>query len=115
MEEIDIIELLKRIKEGKTPKKINIKNTDTVFILNENFGQNRMDIDELYIWENSPMNWFERMHIDINTKINILDEPKNKRIPNISDNFDYDTVSTYDLCLKIDDIIDYINDKETNG
>lgn len=44
-EEIDIIELLKRVKEGKAPKKIKIKeDSDDIFIFNPKYEE----IGELY-------------------------------------------------------------------
>lgn len=65
MEEIDIIELLKRVKEGKAPKEIEIKNK--IFTYNQS-----KDISYLYSYYAD--GWLQ-YDIDFDTKIKILDKP----------------------------------------
>ena len=68
MEEIDIIELLKRIKEGKAPKLIEIDGTEYEFYENYN------DIVCAYQTEDCD-DWLENETITLDTKIKILDKP----------------------------------------
>ena len=67
MEEIDIIELLKRENEGKAPKVIEIRGTKFYSSDTEN------DIEKLYL-DDCGNSWFTR-YIDVKTKIKILDKP----------------------------------------
>lgn len=72
-EEIDIIELLKRVKEGKAPKKIEI---DGTIFMSKNLK--KFPIDCLYYTEDNDghiVNWFEKVVILCDTKIKILDKP----------------------------------------
>lgn len=69
MEEIDIIELLKRAKEGKAPKKIEINGTIFKFC-----GTAEMvGIYDLYLDEENQ--YWQNYDIDLQTKITILDKP----------------------------------------
>ena len=71
MEEIDIIELLKRVKEGKAPKRIEIYNDEYTLITG--YG-NLTDITTLY--RNEADNcWLYIEGIGLDTKIKILDKP----------------------------------------
>lgn len=65
-EEIDIIELFKRVKEGKAPKKIEIENEIFIFY-------NTISFENLYI-TNSGRNWVLCKNINLTIKIKILDE-----------------------------------------
>ena len=67
MEEIDIIELLKRVKEGKAPKEIQIETTNYTFTGIE-------PIEKLYTNKNG-VDWINSIDICIYTKIKILDKP----------------------------------------
>lgn len=72
MEEIDIIELLKRVKEGKAPKKIEI-NGDIYTFFEENKYENDNDIEKLYEIQvgNAVWYWLKYNIINFNTKIEI--------------------------------------------
>lgn len=67
MEEIGIIELLKRIKEGKAPKKIKIDDTIYYFTNGEDISTMYQDADG---W-----NWLTEEFVTTKTKIIILDKP----------------------------------------
>lgn len=70
MEEIDIIELLQRVKEGKAPKEIKIENITFYY------NQNTADIERLYCdCSQKASGYWTRYHTPINTKIKILDKP----------------------------------------
>lgn len=65
-EEIDIIELLKRVKEGKAPKEIEIDNRIYHYnSLVKNIG---------FLYSNCGDEWL-KYYIDFDTKIKILDKP----------------------------------------
>ena len=66
MEEIDIIELLKRVKEGKAPKKIEINGNEY------NYCPTEYNIQFLY-QNNDYCSLVEKINFD--TKIKILDKP----------------------------------------
>ena len=67
MEEIDIIELLKRAKEGKAPKRIEVEEIEA------EYNEDGDTIETLYITENGM--WLEELFMDFDTKIKILDKP----------------------------------------
>lgn len=73
MEEIDVIELLKRVKEGKAPKLIEID--DKFYTLRD---IKEPEIEQMY-YILSPagytVNWFNNADIYLDTKIKILDKP----------------------------------------
>ena len=71
MEEIDIIELLKRVKEDKAPKLIEINKK--IY----KFNYNPPDICKVYIRNEDgyPYLWLTNEIITFNTKIKILDKP----------------------------------------
>ena len=76
MEEIDIIELLQRVKEGKAPKRIEIdgviyeRNTDEQFRdCVDLMYQHCRGVDEPIDW------WIEDKNVTLDTKIKILDKP----------------------------------------
>lgn len=105
MEEIDIIELLKRVKEGKAPKEIEVDNR--IY----KFNWNPPDICKAYIRSEDgyPFLWLTNESIDFNTKIKILDKPiiekidiTNKLITNHAEI----------IITKLNEVIDYINNKE---
>lgn len=72
-EEIDIIELLKREKEGKAPEKIEINGTSYLLVPNykvrgiQNWYSNEINMFYEY--------WFDNQNISTDTKIKILDKP----------------------------------------
>ena len=96
MEEIDIIELLKRVKEGKAPKLIEIENEKYSFF------ENYATLDEIY--DNIEQNNFWCIDtIELDTKIKILDKP-------IIEELDYTTnVDIFGLARKVNEIIRHIN------
>lgn len=96
-EEIDIIELLKRVKEGKAPKIIQINQRVHTFVDNEKqIAYLYKDINNDY-WE------YELGVIDFDTKIKILDKPI---IEELSKD---DMLYGYIMGNKINEIIDYLN------
>lgn len=101
MEEIDIIELLKRENEGKAPKVIEIRGTKFYSSDTEN------DIEKLYR-DDCGNPWFTR-YIDVKTKIKILDKPVIEEIERLPH-----TPSPNECMLedKINEIIKYINKEE---
>lgn len=68
MEEIDIIELLKRVKEGKAPKLIEIENEKYSFF------ENYVTLDEIYDSVEQTNFWCINT-LELDTKIKILDKP----------------------------------------
>ena len=100
-EEIDIVELLKRVKEGKAPKKIMIGGTKYEY---DNTWE---EIGEIY--ENDYGHFLYEEEITLDTKIKILDKP-------IIEELD-ENVLKYSNCLyyikdKINEIIKHINKEE---
>lgn len=96
MEEIDIIELLRRVKEGKAPKEIEI---------NGNKYNYNGFINIQYMYEGNNYNMFSE-GITFDTKIKILDKPIIERLPEI--------IATSSNTIKynrdkINEIIDYLN------
>ena len=116
MEEIDIIELLKRVKEGNAPKEIQVGN----FIYSwhtEVEGYFRSVIDNNYISVTADFDIFNIL----DTKIKILDKPIIEELPtteivhNFEDNSTYEREKTYsedELADKINEIIKFLNNKE---
>jgi hypothetical protein len=104
MEEIDIIELLKRVKEGKEPNNILI-GTKVYEIFDRN------DLEYMYFYkDNNEGNvyWFEENTIRFDTKIKILDKT-DKTIIEELEPLDADVV---DCIEKINEIIKYLKEKE---
>ena len=101
MEEIDIIELLQRVKEGKAPKEIEINN--------HKYTYDDKEFDDI-VWMyhryigTSKRFWIEDEMIRLNTTIKILDKP-------IIEEFEVtDTVPLpHQFRDKINEIIDYVN------
>ena len=120
MQEIDIIELLQRVKEGKAPKKIQVGN----FIYSwhtEVEGYFRSVIDNNYISVTADFDIFNIL----DTKIKILDKPIIEELEISRDVFGKNpilikkdgkanTLRTIDAEIidKINEIIDFINNKE---
>lgn len=117
MEEIDIIELLQRVKEGKAPKLIEIENEKYSFF--ENYAM----LEEIYEYIEQDNFWCIDT-IELDTKIKILDKPIIEEIPLIEIKHDYSNGSTNDtyeveraitneeLAKKINEIIKHINKEE---
>ena len=109
MEEIDIIELLKRVKEGNAPKRIEINDNvyerdmdeaDIEFIY-------RRDIGTFYKY------WIKDEEMTVDTKIKILDKPKIEKLQWQSEGKGISRVSNnVELMEKVNEIIDYINKRE---
>ena len=113
MEEIDIIELLKRVKEGKAPKKIEIygvvyeRNTDEQFCgcIDLMYFRNTA-IDEPTDW------WIDDKDVTLDTKIKILDKPIIKELEIKDDGIKYTSPDTFEITAKVNEIIKWINNKE---
>ena len=101
MEEIDIIELFRRIKEGKAPKEIMINGDKYDYFkdwmtLNETYFTKAHGCEEnICYWE-----------MDFMTKIKILDKPIIEELD------DYNNVDIFDLARKVNQIIKHINKEE---
>lgn len=113
MEEIDIIELLQRVKEGNAPKRIEIKgviyerNTDEQFQdYVDLMYQHYRGVDEPIDW------WIDDKDVTLDTKIKILDKPKIKELKPIDDGYVSRAPDNFEIMSKINEIIDYINNKE---
>ena len=106
-EEIDIIELLKRVKEGKAPKEIEIEETKY------EFQKNYTDIVLAYQTEDDD-NWLENEIITLDTKIKILDKPIIEEMKESYNTVFKDELDQFilDVQNKINEIIRVINNKE---
>lgn len=99
MEEIDIIELLRRVKEGKAPNRLYI----------EDYGYYTCDYDNMnkiklcYVRDDG-QHWYIE-DFDFDTKIKILDKPI---IEELSEN---DMFVTVKVGNKINEIIKWIKEK----
>jgi len=98
MEEIDIIELLKRFKEGKAPQKIEINGR--MYHYNDTWELKYAYAEKV---NGIMVFYFENENITLNTKIKILDKP-------IIERLDYDDIPDMRVFRrKINEIIDVIN------
>ncbi len=107
MEKIDIIELLKRVKEGYRPEKIKIGD----FIFNYNDEWNT--IDELYIEIDNGDGFIN--YITLNTRIKILDgldKPIIEEIPTNPIEMPEGMIIEEVFAHKINEIIRHINKEE---
>lgn len=95
MEEIDIIELLKRVKEGKAPKKIMIGETEY------EYDDTWEEIGDMY--DGDYGHYLYEEEITLYTKIKILDKPIIEELD------DYNNVDIFDLAIKVNQIIRYLN------
>lgn len=99
MEEIDIIELFKRVKEGKAPKKIMIE--DYYFYYNEECEE----ITDMY--SSNTCYWVVKLKKNkLDTKIKILDKPFVEELP------ENENIDIYDLSNKVNEIIRYLRSKD---
>ena len=100
MEEIDIIELLKRVKEGKAPKEIEINGNEYELTYEEN--------NIRFLYQNN-YNTMYAENITFDTKIKILDKPIIEELKPVN----YNNIVTYPdrdiLTKKINEIIKWIN------
>lgn len=103
MEEIDIVELLKRVKEGKAPKIISIWHWK--FKFNENYTC----MDDMYINEYGD-NLFYRV-TEMDTKIKIPDKPIIEEIEIPKDDY----ADPNEVAKKINEIIRYLNKEGKYG
>lgn len=107
MEEIDIIELLKRVKEGKAPKRIEIEGVIYIRNTDEQF----CDCVDLMYFCNTSINetnwWIDDKGVTLDTKIKILDKPIIEELEiNDEDSFGH---QIYLIENKINEIIKWIN------
>ena len=101
MEEIDIIELLKRVKEGKEPKVIAI-NGDKY-----NYFEDWITLDEIYYTTaHGEVENLCYCEMDFMTEIKILDK---SIIEELDEN---ENVDIYELARKVNQIIKHINKEE---
>ena len=98
-EEIDIIELLKRVKEGNAPKWIEVGGNKYKY-----YG-NGYSLEYLYI-DNDGDGWTRIESVDVDTKIKILDKPIIEELD------DTNNVDIFDLARKVNQIIKHINKEE---
>ena len=97
MEEIDIIELFKRVKEGKAPKEIEIGKDKLFYHPEEKY------FERLYQTKNNSW-WSNSSFITLDTKIKILDKP-------IIEKFEVTDIVPlpHQFRDKINEIIEHIN------
>lgn len=114
MEEIDIIELFKKIKEGNAPKEIEIDKTRYVF----NDENKDEDLEMMYevTYGCSSVYWLSDATITLDTKIKILDKPIIEELGKVIQKSVDDFMPPFERepnCLelkdKINEIIRYIN------
>lgn len=104
-EEIDIIELLKRVKEGKAPKEIEI---GLIFYrLVPSYASFSME----YWYEDTEENRWEIEKYSLYTKIKILDKPIIEELPK-DINLMTGESAIVTISNKINEIIKWINNKE---
>ena len=105
MEEIDIIELLKRVKEGNAPKRIEINDrTYELYnnsIIEKMYIRNTCEIETVVSYST----WFEENCIELDTKIKILDKPIIEKI----EIGEYETEEILKIKNKLNEVIDKIN------
>ncbi len=110
MEEIDIIELLQRVKEGKAPKLIQI-GKEIYHIKEENLDLRRIyeTVDRNYYWDIADI-YFE-------TKIKILDKPIIEEMKESYNTVFKDELDQFilDTQNKINEIIRVINKENKDG
>ena len=112
MEEIDIIELLERVKENKAPKIIEINKK--IY----KFNYNPPDICKAYIRNEDgyPYLWLTNENITFNTKIKILDKPIIEELPKWITRRDEEVTQSegkrLEMADKINEIIKWINNKK---
>ena len=99
-EEIDIIELLKRVKEGKAPKKIMIGETEYEYMHDWD------ELDEIYQDDN--WRWLNDETVNLDTKIKILDKPIIEELEIPKDDY----ADPNEVAKKINEIIRHINKEE---
>ena len=107
-EEIDIIELLKRVKEGKAPKWIEVGGNKYKY-----YGEG-YSIEYLYI-DNDGDGWVRLGDVDVCTKIKILDKPiieEFKISEEHTEELYMDYPSKDEIIGKINEIIKHINKEE---
>ena len=118
MEEIDIIELLKRVKEGKAPKEIEINGV----VYERNIDEFGNYIETMYEHDEGPRSatkfWIDTA--TLSTKIKILDKPIIEELKEIqyselkySNNINEDYINSIIVSNrdKINEIIKCINEK----
>lgn len=107
-EEIDIIELLKRVKEGNAPKKIEIDGTEYKFM---------KDFSDIYcIYQTEDYDdWGENEDVTLDTKIKILDKPIIEELSEETtigkEGSTIKAPTNMALMFKINEIIKWINEK----
>ena len=112
MEEIDIIELLKRAKEGKEPNRIKIGDRE-YYRADDYPATSRITLINLYRNSDNDSCWSYDSNINLNTKIKILDKPIIEELEPNKCYFKDGTELVYkEMYSKINEIIRVINNKE---
>ena len=111
-EEIDIIELFKRIKEGNAPKWIEVGGNKYKY-----YGEG-YSLEYLYI-DNDGDGWTRIESVDVDTKIKILDKPIIEELDTIVGDLENPTHNEMLLLnwirnnrIKINELTKYINKEE---
>lgn len=102
---ISIYELLGLIKEGKAPKKIDIRGN--IF---ESYSCSSI---ECYYRSFTGTNWLDDMDIKLDDEVEIIEEKEIRKLPNEIQqprNFEEVVYIAEDLVRKINELIDVIND-----
>lgn len=102
MEEIDIIELFKRVKEGKAPKEIEI--LGICYVRNTDEDKDILD----YMYKGDTEYWTCETQVDIDTKIKILDKPIIEEIG--KGEYEIDCSNPVKLARGLENIQDKINE-----
>ena len=111
-EEIDIIELLKRVKEGKAPKRISINDLEYFYEDETTFGDYYRDTEKHGKVFFSNEYDFRSMAKIANIKIKILDKPIIKKLECHNDDYTTTAPDSFEIMAKVNEIIDYINKEE---
>ena len=116
MEEIDIIELLQRVKEGKAPKRIEVYSKE--FRLHPSYIATNekilFELNSLYITsdENKDLcdyDFWKLTGVCLKTKIKILDKPIIEELKIIDDGYTSRVPDNFEIMAKINEIIKWIN------
>ena len=107
MEEIDIIELLKRVKNGNAPREIKIKKNDDdrpYFVFNPNWK----NLGDVYKAKGTERIYLAISVLTFDTKFVILDKPIIEELEIPKDDY----ADPNEVAKKINEIIRYINKGE---
>lgn len=112
-EEIDIIELLKRVKEGKAPQTIEI-NGDKYYRNVESKYKDIIDVMYCFhsdVYEEGYKWWLENSDATLDTKIKILDKPTIEELTTLEKGHTIEYPSIVEIFDKINEIIRKMNEE----